>query len=78
MSRNNLILVAHMHGKKYVFANVCADTQWSHEWAKEQIAMGGKPYMRKRSQALVMAHNMQHRLDTEYGVREIFIKREHF
>ena len=74
MSHNNLILVAHLEGRSYVFANAYADTQWAPEWSKAQIATGERPYKRKRSQALVLAHNLQNRLNTEYGVREIFLK----
>jgi hypothetical protein len=74
MSPNNVILVAHMADKSYVFENVNADTEWSEEWARAQVATGDRLFKRRRGDALVLAHDMQNRIKTEYGVREVFLE----
>ena len=74
MSPNNVILVAHTADKGYVFENVNADTEWSEEWARAQVATGERLFKRRRGDALVLAHDMQNRIKTEYGVREIFLE----
>ena len=80
MSPNNLILVAHMSRRSYVFADANADDQWSAEWAAAQVRsvppdVFPRPITRRtRAQALVLAHNLQLRLCTEYGVREVFVR----
>lgn len=74
MSPNNLVLVAHMGGMSYVFPDANADTEWSTGWVRGQISSGqGKLCKRRRAAALVLAHNIQNRMRTEYGVREVFL-----
>lgn len=78
MSPNNLILVAHTPDRSYVFPDVNADEQWSAAWAAARIALSDAPrplVRRRRAQALVAAHDLQRRLRTEYGVREVFLRR---
>lgn len=74
MSPNNVILVAHTVDKSYVFDRVDADSEWSEEWARARIASGNHRYTRHRKNALVLAHDMQNRIHTEYGVREMFLE----
>ena len=73
MSKNNLILVVHHDGKHYVLKNCCADTQWNAAYVKEYVKSDEVKWTNSRANALVLAHNMQNRLDTEYGVRELFL-----
>ena len=74
MSRNNLILVAHTARRSYVLPNVNADTEWNKEFAMSEVQKADRKYCHKRSRALLLAHDIQNRLDTEYGVREIFLE----
>ena len=79
MSRNNLILV--VQDKRsyktwfYVLVNVNADTQWNMKFCKHQISSMRKIGKRtsQRSTALILAHDIDNRIDTEYGVREFTI-----
>ena len=74
MSPNNVIVVAHTSDKSFVFADCNADTQWNKDWAKSEIDKGDKPFKRRRGDALLLAHDMDNRLKTEYGVRELFLE----
>jgi hypothetical protein len=78
MSRNNLILVVRDRRRwperMYVFRDVNADTEWNTKFARRQIDSGLYRYTRDRSLALVIAHNMQREINSEYGVRELFLK----
>lgn len=73
MSKNNLILVVHFAGRHYVVQNVDADSDWNVEFAKQHIHRPDARWSRTRADALVLAHNIQNAIDTEYGVREIFL-----
>ena len=76
MSPNNLILVAHLGGRSYVFPGADADAHWSEAWARQRIGSAPpRPRLvrRRRGAALVLAHDLQRRLRTEYGVREVFL-----
>ena len=74
MSRNNLILVVSKRdgtsGRRRYHVAFCenADTQWDYEYAV--FITTAYKFTYSRAKALVRAHNMQRRLDTEYGVRE--------
>ena len=77
MSKNNLIIVAKDarvkdNIKYYVFHDVNADNEWNSKFIKEQMENTSK-YTRNRGKALIMAHNIQRKIDTEYGVREMII-----
>jgi hypothetical protein len=77
MSRNNLILV--VKDKRltkvwyYVIINANADTEWNGKFCKQKINMLKKKKLRttNRSIALVLAHDKDKKIQTEYGVREI-------
>ena len=78
MSRNNAILVVEdrRFGKKrkyYVFQDVNADEDWIL-FASENINENTKR-TNDRARALVLAHNIQRKMDTEYGVCELVLKR---
>lgn len=74
MSRNNLILVIYDKYRKmyYVARDVNADTEWSTESAV-YLFQQGTSFTRNRGKALILAHNADRKLQTEYGVREISI-----
>ena len=74
MSRNNLILVIYDKYRKiyYVVQDVNADTEWSVEGATYLVQKGTK-FTRDRGRALILAHDIDRKLQTEYGVREIII-----
>ena len=90
MSPNNLILVAHVreggtgnNRRSYVFPNADADLHWTEAWAARRIwgneSLHRRPPLlvrRRRAQALVLAHDLQRRMQTEYGVREVFLCHE--
>jgi len=79
MSRNNLIIVANdkrgIHEWFYVIVNANADNDWNHKKCKKIIK-----YMKNlgkrtkvRATALILAHNIDNKIKTEYGVREMTI-----
>lgn len=76
MSRNNVIVVAGSRNNKkqelryYVFTNLCMDTQFTEAYVK-QLVLNSKKSTKDRGWALIIAHNVQKKMDTEYGVREM-------
>jgi hypothetical protein len=70
MSRNDVILVIRSHRRYYVAAYVNADTEWNVEYARRVVDTSGG-WVRSRARALVLAHDMQRRDESEYGVREL-------
>lgn len=71
----SMILVCHFGGKSWVIE----DADWDKEWdvqAQAHISDSEKKFMYDRQKALVLAHNIQNRIDSEYGVWEIFLKKE--
>ena len=78
MSRNNVIIVARVRDKEnrnkyYVLNDLNADTEWNEEWIAKKLTDTVK-FTHSRSKALIMAHNIQNKLKSEYGVHEITIK----
>lgn len=79
MSRNNLIIVARdKRGIRewfYVIVNANADNDWNHKKCKKIIKdmknLGKRTKV--RATALILAHNIDNKLKTEYGVREMTI-----
>ena len=71
MSRNNLVLVICHEAKYYVVPNVNACTQWNFKFARNYVKVG--KYMRNRGNALILAHNIQLKIQTEFGVRELYL-----
>ena len=78
MSRNNLIVVVRDKREKkfkfHIFANICADTDWNSESLKIMIDATNTKWTYSRGKALCMAHNIQKKIETEYGVWEIDVK----
>jgi|TARA_E500000178_G_scaffold355112_1_gene426531 hypothetical protein len=73
MSRNNLILVIKKEHRWYVVPDVNADTQWNEEFASQHINLPTSRFTKSRAKALLRAHDIQRRMETEYGVREMYI-----
>jgi hypothetical protein len=73
MSRNNLILVIKKADRWYVIPDADADTQWNEEFASHHINLPTSRFTKSRANALLRAHDLQNRIDTEYGVRELYI-----
>tara|TARA_B100000945_G_C20409042_1_gene611612 strand:+ start:85 stop:321 length:237 start_codon:yes stop_codon:yes gene_type:complete len=77
MSRNNIILVANVKIKNviwyYVFVLDCADDDY-HEFCINKINEGIHKRTKYRTTALLLAHDKQKDIQTEYGVNEITIK----
>lgn len=75
MSRNNLIIVIYWRGRYFVLPNAIADVHWQRsflrKWVREAVLNDKITQYRQRARALVHAHNLDFRLKTEYGVREI-------
>ena len=78
MSRNNVIVVAcdkrQKRFKYYVLANICADNDWDLNAVKFRIDRFDLKWTYSRSKALCRGHNIQKKIDTEYGVRELDVK----
>lgn len=70
MSKNDVILVAKYKNMYYVIYLDCADLDFI-QYAKNKIESSELKYTYSRSKGLLIAHNKQKKLDTEYGVREI-------
>jgi len=74
MSPNNVILVAHTADRSYVLADLDADAEWNEEHARKAVAEPSRKFCIKRGRALLLAHDIQNRIKTEYGVREMFLE----
>lgn len=68
MSRNDILVIVKKQ-KKYYVLHVCADLD-SDEIDK--LITIKTPFTYSRSTALILAHNKQKKLETEYGVRETY------
>ena len=81
MSRNNLIIVVNdKRGLKewfYVIINANADNDWNYVFCKKKIREMRKEGKRTghRSTALLLAHDIDNKIKTEYGVREFTINK---
>ena len=71
----DMVLVCHFSGKSWVIENACWEKDWEVQ-AQAHISDVEKKFMYDRTRALTLAHNIHNRLDTEYGVGEVFIKKE--
>lgn len=68
MSRNDILLVVKKQTKYYVI-HVCADLE-KEEY--EKMITPENQYTFSRATALILAHNKQKKLHTEYGVVETY------
>ena len=88
MSRNNVIIVLRYKGRYYVLPNLNADMAWERDFLSEILQSGHGhnndhnsqnsvnsqlKSTRNRGRALIIAHDYQKKLDTEYGVHETTI-----
>ena len=71
MSPNNLIVVLHFNQGYFVLPNLDADEEWNIRACIKIVEKGEARCWRRRSAALVRAHDLQKKLKTEYGVREL-------
>lgn len=74
MSKNNLVLVISYRGRYYVVSNANADTQWCDSFATFIVQNSKSLWTYDRGAALLRAHNIQNKMNTEYGVREYRLK----
>ena len=70
MSRNDVILVVRVGRRYCVLAPLCADTEWDRAFVRRATRQQCR-WTSSRASALVHAHNLQLRWNTEYGVREL-------
>ena len=79
MSRDNFIAVAKQLNSNnnkyyyYVIPNLNAETQFNKEYILQYILSNNSKYTTNRGKALCIAHDIQKKIDTEYGVNEIDI-----
>ena len=75
MSRNDVIIVANDKRTRphwfYVFHLRCADKDWDRVAYRRIQNKRYRFGTAKRWKALLSAHNLQRKRDTEYGVREL-------
>ena len=69
MSRDNIIVVLNKINKYYVFYVDSCDCGFY-----DNLIKPSSKYTFSRGKALIRAHNLQKKLNTEYGVREIDLK----
>ena len=70
------MVVARHHGKFYVIGPLNADTEWNEKFVRGKIVSGDLKFTRDRGKALVIAHDIQSKESTEYGVWEMRIPHE--
>ena len=78
MSPNNVIVVAHLKDsigkiKYYVFYDLNMDTEFNEVHIRKLITERPNNFVGDRVTALILAHNKQNKIDTEYGVREMLL-----
>ena len=75
MNDGDMVLVVHFGGKCWVKENAI----WADDWevqAKAHIEDRDKRFMFDRTRALTLAHNIQNRIHTTFGVWELFLKKQ--
>tara|TARA_B100000575_G_scaffold53913_1_gene40446 strand:+ start:669 stop:905 length:237 start_codon:yes stop_codon:yes gene_type:complete len=78
MSQNDVILVIRscIRSTKrwFVVSRACnADTEWTTEFALAFVIDESNKFTYDRGKALCRAHDLQSRLNTEYGVWEMYV-----
>tara|TARA_Y100001980_G_C14257224_1_gene100066 strand:- start:163 stop:387 length:225 start_codon:yes stop_codon:yes gene_type:complete len=73
MSRDNVIAVAKYKYKYYVLPNLNMENQFNIDYIKQMLDSKNCKFTRDRGKALIIGHNIQKKIDTEYGVNEIDI-----
>ena len=73
MSHDNVIAVAKYKYKYYVLPDLNIEVQFDPDYIKNILLNSEKKYTRDRGKALIIAHNIQKKMNCEYGVIEIDI-----
>ena len=73
MSRDNFIAVAKYKYKYYVLANLNMENQYNKDYIKQILDSTNCKFTKDRGKALIIGHNIQKKINTEYGVQEIDI-----
>lgn len=73
MSRNNVIIVVKIKNKYYVLQNLDMDTQFNQNFIYNLAINHNSKFTKNRGKALCIAHDIQKKIDTEYGVIEFEI-----
>tara|TARA_Y100000816_G_C25832895_1_gene435544 strand:+ start:328 stop:549 length:222 start_codon:yes stop_codon:yes gene_type:complete len=73
MSRDNIIIIAKYDYKYYVIPNLNMNMFEYNDFIKNLIINNNLKYTRNRGKALRIAHDIQKKIDTEYGVQEYSI-----
>ena len=76
MSKNDVIIVARLRKRFYVLGPLNADTQWCAGAILQIIESTSLKYTRNRSKALVLAHDLQKKKETEHGVWELLVRKK--
>ena len=71
MSRDNVIAVAKYKYKYYVLPDLNMEVQFDPDYIKNILLNSEKKYTHDRGKALIIAHNIQKKMNCEYGVIEI-------
>ena len=73
MSRDNVIAVVKYKYKYYVLENLNMEVQFNKDYIKELLDSKNCKFTKDRGKALIIGHNIQKKINTEYGVNEINI-----
>ena len=73
MSRDNVIAVVKYKYKYYVLANLNMENQFNKDYIKQLLDSKNCKFTKDRGKALIIGHNIQKKIATEYGVQEIDI-----
>ena len=73
MSRDNVIAVVKYKRKYYVLSDLNMENQFDEDYIKNLVLNNNLKYTYNRGKALIIGHNAQENINTEYGVRELNI-----
>ena len=73
MSRDNVIAVVKYKRKYYVLSDLNMENQFDEDYIKNLVLNNNLKYTYNRGKALIIGHNAQKNINTEYGVRELNI-----
>ena len=73
MSRDNIIAVVKYKRKYYVLSDLNIENQFDEDYIKNLLLNNNLKYTYNRGKALIIGHNIQKDINTEYGVRELNI-----
>lgn len=73
MSRDNVIAVVKYKKKYYVLSDLNIENQFDEDYIKNLLLNNNLKYTYNRGKALIIGHNIQNNINTEYGVKELNI-----